>query len=97
MEDMTEEQRARLTALLPGMLTMARRRPTQNEFAKAMNTYHALTDALAGRGTAHTPEEWIAIAEKAAEGSDKPGVIKGMTLEQIRSGKPPEFFIKDKA
>lgn len=76
---------------------MARRKPTQNEFRRAMNDIEELRAHLVGFASERSPEEWIAIAEKAAEGADKPGVIKGMTMEQIRSGKPPEFFIKDKA
>jgi hypothetical protein len=34
-------------------------------------------------------EEWISIAEKAAEGHDKPGTIR-MTMAQVLSGMPPE-------
>lgn len=94
---MTPEQRAKLQALLPGMRTNARRKVSQNEFAKAMHTVDNLRDFLLGCASAFTAEEWIAIAEKAAEGHDKPGVIKGMTMEQIRSGKPPEDFLKGEA
>lgn len=98
---MTPEQRARLTSLLPGMLTMARRKVSHNDFQKAMGQIDRLRAFLSLAEwditdlSLPTAEEWIAIAEKASEGHDKPGVIKGMTMEQIRSGKPPEFFLKE--
>jgi len=77
------------------MRTNARRKVSQNDFAKAIHQAEQLSYYLSGGETYDnfTAEEWIAIAEKAAEGSDKPGVIKGMTMEQIRSGKPPEAFL----
>lgn len=92
---MTPEQRAKLQALLPGMLTMARRKVSQNDFHKAIGVMQELKVFLKfdEDPSRRTAEEWIAIAEKAAEGHDKPGVIKRMTMEQIRSGKPPEAFL----
>jgi hypothetical protein len=90
VEQVTPEQRARFDDLVPKMLTMARRAPTQNEYRRRFNDVHALIDALAGRGTAHTPEEWISIAEKAAEGHDKPGIVRMPSMAAVLSGMPPE-------
>jgi hypothetical protein len=69
---------------------MARRAPTQNEYHRRFVDVNALTDALAGRGTAHTAEEWISIAEKAAEGHDKPGIVRMPSMAAVLSGMPPE-------
>lgn len=92
---MTPEQRSKLQALLPGMRTMARRKVSQNEFTKAIHQAEQLSYFLSGGETYDnfTAEEWIAIAEKAAAGSDQPGTIR-MTMEQVLTGKPPEFFLK---
>jgi hypothetical protein len=72
------------------MRTMARRAPTQNEYHRRFVDVNALTDALAGRGTAHTAKEWISIAEKAAEGHDKPGIVRMPSMAAVLSGMPPE-------
>jgi hypothetical protein len=35
-------------------------------------------------------EAWIAIAEKAAEGHDKPGIVRMPSMAAVLSGMPPE-------
>jgi quinol monooxygenase YgiN len=35
-------------------------------------------------------EEWISIAEKAAEGHDKPGIVRMPSMAAVLSGMPPE-------
>ncbi|MDN8612777.1 hypothetical protein [Variovorax ginsengisoli] len=74
---------------------MARRKVSQNEYHKAWGVIgdleHFLTlDEFGIREMQMPPaEEWIAIAEKAAEGHDKPGTVR-MTMAQVLSGMPPE-------
>jgi hypothetical protein len=77
------------------MKTMARRAPTQNDYNRRFNQIEHLEQflGLGMRGVEIVglpdAEEWISIAEKAAEGHDKPGIVR-MTLAQVLSGMPPE-------
>lgn len=68
---MTPEQRTRLTELLPAMRTNARRLHPMNAMNKAMNQIYALEDVLRGCVSHYTAEEWLAIAEKAAQTETK--------------------------
>jgi hypothetical protein len=92
----TPAQKARLLELLPGMRQNARRAVSQNDYHKAWNEIENLEHFLAldemsiREMGVDTATVWIAIAEKAAAGSDTPGTIKGMSMDQIRSGMPPE-------
>lgn len=88
---MTPEQRTRLTELLPLMRKNARRKVSQNDYAKAFRMIDDLEQALIGNHgpDAWSPEQWLAYAEVAAEGADKPGTIR-MTMAQVLSGMPPE-------
>jgi hypothetical protein len=40
--------------------------------------------------TVDASEQWISIAEKAAEGHDKPGTIRMPSMAAVLSGMPPE-------
>jgi hypothetical protein len=92
---MTPSQEARLTELERQMRAIARRSVSQNDFNRRMNQCddlrQFLTVAHYGYAQADQPtaEEWLAIAEKAAEGHDQPGTIR-MTMAQVLSGMPPE-------
>lgn len=94
---MTPEQRARLTELLPRMRKMARREESDRKKAERFHRIglleHLLALDSAQSSAVYVTDETIQQAERDAEGHDKPGVIKGMTMEQIRSGKPPEEFL----
>jgi hypothetical protein len=57
---------------------------------KALNLCDALQDFLHGNDDTHTSEEWISIAEKAAEGHDKPGIVRMPSMAAVLSGMPPE-------
>jgi hypothetical protein len=92
---MTETQRARLVALLPAMKTMARRKVSQNDYFKAWAWIDALEGFMRGQAWGcveyqKTVEEWISIAEKAAEGHDKPGIVRMPSMAAVLSGMPPE-------
>jgi hypothetical protein len=87
---MTDEQRNRLQALLDPMRTMALRAPTQNEYHRRFNEVGRLVSFIAGSATDETAEEWISIAEKAAEGHDKPGIVRMPSMAAVLSGMPPE-------
>jgi hypothetical protein len=87
---MTPEQRTRLVALLPAMKAMAWRQYPPNARNKALNLCDALQDFLHGNDDTRTAEEWIAIAEKAAEGHDKPGIVRMPSMAAVLSGMPPE-------
>lgn len=93
---MTADQEARLTALERQMRAIARRSVSQNEFNRRMNQCDDLRAFLTKERYGYiepdqpTAGEWIEIAEKAVEGAEQTGVIKGMTMAQIASGKPPE-------
>jgi hypothetical protein len=92
---MTPEQRNRLQALLDPMRTMARRAPTQNEYHRRFNVIDELKELLASPATSPVcvgadGEAWLAIAEKAAEGHDKPGIVRMPSMAAVLSGMPPE-------
>jgi hypothetical protein len=88
---MTPEQRARLVALLPAMKTMARRKVSQNDYAKAWNEIEQLEAFLRGDGVIQEAAGiWLSIAEKAAEGHDKPGIVRMPSMASVLSGMPPE-------
>jgi hypothetical protein len=90
---MTEAQRARLLALLPAMKTMARRKVSQNDYHRAwgeIERLQAYLQAWPVRICNTTPEAWLAIAEKAAEGHDKPGIVRMPSMAAVLSGMPPE-------
>lgn len=76
------------------MLKVARRIPGDREFRAAMDQVNALRRFIQGGESDLTVEQWRAAAEKASKGWDQPGVIKGMTEEQARSGLPREHFLK---
>jgi hypothetical protein len=86
----TDEQRFRLSALLKPMRDNARRAVSQNEYHRRFNDLHALEDHLRGAASLRTAEEWISIAEKAAEGHDKPGIVRMPSMAAVLSGMPPE-------
>lgn len=88
---MTPEQRTRLEALLPAMRTNARRAPTQNGYSKRWHQIELISGILnRGKYSEGSVEELIAIAEKAAEGHDKPGIVRMPSMAAVLSGMPPE-------
>jgi hypothetical protein len=87
---MTEDQRNRLQALVYPMKVMARRKVTENEKQKGINLAIDLQDFLHGHESRRTAEEWISIAEKAAEGHDNPGIVRMPSMAAVLSGMPPE-------
>jgi hypothetical protein len=74
------------------MKTMARRKVSQNDYLKAFTIIGELEDLLRGNPSHRdrTAEEWISIAEKAAEGHDKPGIVRMPSMAAVLSGMPPE-------
>lgn len=90
---MTDEQRARLVAILPAMKIMARRAPTQNEYHRRFLQVEVLESFMRGARSGlgvDAADHWIAIAEKAAEGHDKPGIVRMPSMAAVLSGMPPE-------
>jgi hypothetical protein len=89
---MTPEQRTRLVALLPAMKTMARRKVSQNEYHRRFNECGELAQFLADDipGCNELAQVWIGVAEKAAEGHDKPGIVRMPSMAAVLSGMPPE-------
>jgi hypothetical protein len=72
------------------MKTMARRKVSQNDFSRAIMQANELQCYLHGEPQDRTAEEWISIAEKAAEGHDKPGIVRMPSMAAVLSGMPPE-------
>jgi hypothetical protein len=72
------------------MKTMARRKVSQNDYAKAWNDLCLVEEVLHGGRSDRTTDEILAIAEKAAEGHDKPGIVRMPSMAAVLSGMPPE-------
>lgn len=93
---MTPEQSTRLRALLPSVRENARFKFSMNELHKARRLADDLEQALIGNPGPEpwTAEQWLAYAEREAQPpADR--IIRGMTMAQILSGKPPEHFEGD--
>ena len=92
---MTPEQRNRLLDLIKGMKANARRAVSQNDHNKAWHWVGIVErrlscDYVEDEMDQPPIDELLAIAEKAAQGADKPGTIRMPSLAAVLSGMPPE-------
>lgn len=73
------------------MKTMARRAVTQNEYQRRFNEIGMVQNVANGIDVdLFDVAEVISIAEKAAEGHDKPGIVRMPSMAAVLSGMPPE-------